>query len=41
LSDIEKHAQQATRHLNVQMALETTFLRLREALGLVPVGAMT
>ncbi len=41
LSDIEKHAQQATRHLNVQMALETTFLRLREALGLVPVGATT
>ncbi len=39
LSDIEKHAQQATRHLNVQMALETTFLRLREALGLVPTGA--
>jgi DNA polymerase-3 subunit delta' len=41
LSDIEKHAQQATRHLNVQMALETTFLRLREALGLVPAGAAT
>lgn len=41
LSDIEKHAQQATRHLNVQMALETTFLRLREALGLVPAGTLT
>jgi DNA polymerase-3 subunit delta' len=36
LNDIERTEQQATRHLNVQMALETTFLRLREALGLAP-----
>jgi len=41
LNDIERTEQQATRHLNVQMALETTFLRLREALGLVPAGAAT
>ncbi len=41
LNDIERTEQQATRHLNVQMALETTFLRLREAVGLVPVGAAT
>ncbi|MDF0668126.1 MAG: DNA polymerase III subunit delta' [Nitrospira sp.] len=39
LNDIERTEQQATRHLNVQMALETTFFRLREALGLVRVGA--
>lgn len=39
LNDIERTEQQATRHLNVQMALETTFLRLREALGLFPAGA--
>ncbi|MGE3978745.1 MAG: DNA polymerase III subunit delta' [Nitrospira sp.] len=38
LNDIERTEQQATRHLNMQMALETTFLRLREALGLVPAG---
>ncbi len=36
LNDIERTRQQATRHLNLQMALETTLLRLREALGLVP-----
>ena len=41
LNDIERTEQQATRHLNVQMALETTFLRLREALGLIPAGAAT
>ncbi len=41
LSDIEKHTQQATRHLNVQMALETTFFRLRDALGLTPAGTTT
>jgi DNA polymerase III subunit delta' len=35
LNDIERIQQQAARHLNMQMALETTFLRLREALGLV------
>lgn len=39
LNDIERTEQQATRNLNVQMALETTFLRLREALGMVPAGA--
>jgi DNA polymerase III subunit delta' len=39
LNDIERIEQQATRHLNMQMALETTFLRLREALGLAPAGA--
>ena len=38
LNDIERTEQQATRHLNLQMALETTFLRLREALALVPSG---
>ncbi len=38
LNDIERTEQQATRHLNMQMTLETTFLRLREALGLVPAG---
>lgn len=38
LNDIERIRQQATRHLNMQMALETTFLRLREALGLASTG---
>jgi DNA polymerase III subunit delta' len=38
LNDIERTEQQATRNLNVQMALETTLLGLREALGLVPAG---
>jgi DNA polymerase III subunit delta' len=41
LNDIERTEQQATRHLSVQMALETTLLRLREALGLVPAGTVT
>ncbi len=41
LDDIERTEQQATRHLNLQMALETMLLRLREALGLVPAGAVT
>jgi len=41
LNDIERTEQQATRHLNLQMALETTFLRLREALRLVPAGVST
>jgi DNA polymerase-3 subunit delta' len=41
LNDIERTEQQATRHLNLHMALETTLLRLREALGLVPAGAAT
>ncbi|MBX3303695.1 MAG: DNA polymerase III subunit delta' [Nitrospira sp.] len=39
LNDIERTRQQATRHLNLQMALETTFLRLRDALRLVPTSA--
>lgn len=39
LHDIERTEQQATRHVNLHMALENIFLRLREALGLVPVGA--
>lgn len=39
LTDIERIEQQAARHLNMHMALETTFLRLREALGLVPAAA--
>lgn len=37
-TDIERTLQQATRHLNLHMALETTFLRLREALALAPGG---
>lgn len=36
LNDVERTEQQAVRHLNVQMALETTLFRLREALGLAP-----
>jgi DNA polymerase-3 subunit delta' len=38
LQDIEKTEQQATRHLNLHMALENILLRLRDALGLAPVG---
>lgn len=38
LRDIERIKQQATRHLNMQMALENILLRLREALRVVPVG---
>lgn len=34
LRDIERTEQQATRHLNLHMALETCLLRLRDALGL-------
>ncbi|MBH0184461.1 MAG: hypothetical protein HP477_03295 [Nitrospira sp.] len=34
LNEIERTEQQATRHLNVHMALETILLRLRNALGL-------
>jgi len=34
LHDIERTEQQATRHLNMHMALETILLRLREGLGL-------
>ena len=39
LQDIEKTEQQATRHLNLQMALENILLRLRDALALAPAGA--
>jgi DNA polymerase III subunit delta' len=39
LQDIEKTEQQATRHLNLHMALENILLRLRDALALVPAGA--
>lgn len=38
LREIERLEQQATRHLNMQMALEMILFRLREALGLVPVA---
>jgi len=34
LQDIERTEQQATRHLNLHMALENILLRLRDALGL-------
>lgn len=34
LNDMERTEQQATRHLNLHMALETYLLRLRDALGL-------
>jgi DNA polymerase-3 subunit delta' len=33
LTEIERTEQQATRHLNLHMALETTLLRLRDALA--------
>ncbi len=39
LRDIERTEQQATRHLNLHMALETSLLRLRDALALAPAGA--
>lgn len=39
LNEIERTEQQATRHLNVHMALETILLRLRDALGLAQTGA--
>ena len=39
LHDIEKTEQQATRHLNLHMALENILLRLREALNLAPAVA--
>jgi DNA polymerase III subunit delta' len=38
LGNIERIKQQATRHLNMQLTLENTLLRLREALRVVPVG---
>lgn len=38
LRDIERTEQQATRHLNLHMALETMLLRLREALGFAAAG---
>jgi DNA polymerase-3 subunit delta' len=39
LHEIERTEQQATRHLNLHMALETILLRLRDALGLTQTGA--
>jgi DNA polymerase-3 subunit delta' len=39
LKEIERTEQQATRHLNLHMALETILLRLRDALALSPAGA--
>ena len=36
LQDIEKTEQQATRHLNLHMALENILLRLREAVSPTP-----
>lgn len=36
LGKIEDTEQQATRHLNLHMAMETTLLRLRDALALAP-----
>jgi len=41
LQDIEKTEQQATRHLNLHMALENILLRLREALALAPAETLT
>jgi len=38
LREIENTEQQATRHLNLHMALETILLRLRDALALAPTG---
>ncbi|WP_455243609.1 DNA polymerase III subunit delta' [Petrachloros mirabilis] len=39
LQDIERTEQQATRHLNLHMALENILIRLREALAIAPAGA--
>lgn len=39
LNDIERTEQQATRHLNLHMALENILLRLREAVGLAGAAA--
>jgi DNA polymerase-3 subunit delta' len=39
LREIERTEQQATRHLNLHMALETRLLQLRDALALAPAGA--
>lgn len=39
LKEIERIEQQATRHLNLHMALETCLLRLRNALAFAPAGA--
>lgn len=38
LKEIERIEQQATRHLNLHMALETTLLRLRDALAFAGTG---
>lgn len=40
MNDIERTEQQATRHLNLHMALENILLRLREALGLARTAAL-
>ena len=40
LTTIERTEQQATRHLNLHMALETILLRLRDALALAPAPAL-
>jgi DNA polymerase-3 subunit delta' len=40
LKEIERTEQQATRHLNLHMALENILLRLREALGLATAPAL-
>jgi DNA polymerase III subunit delta' len=39
LNDLERAEQQATRHFNLHMALETSLLRLRDALGFAPGAA--
>jgi DNA polymerase III subunit delta' len=39
VKEIERTEQQAARHLNLQMALESCLLRLREALAFTPSGA--
>jgi len=41
LNDVERTEQQATRHLNMHMALETILLRLREGLGLATTEVTT
>jgi DNA polymerase-3 subunit delta' len=39
LNDLERTEQQATRHFNLQMTLETSLLRLRDALGFASAAA--
>ncbi|MCS6287318.1 MAG: hypothetical protein H8K08_18025, partial [Nitrospira sp.] len=38
IKEIERTQQNATRNLNLHMALESCFLKLRDALGLAPAG---